>query len=217
LFDKVTVLYEGRQIFFGPAKHARNYFERIGFECPATQTTPDFLTSMTSPSERRVRAGFENTTPRTSDDFAKCWKESPERLQLLQDINDYSRAHPFGGDNHVKFALSRTLEKSVKQRQKSPYTLSYWQQVKLCMWREVQRIKNSKQSLDIYVRDICSPNLDPAVPLTMLFVNLCECLIIASIFYNLPTSTASFFKRGAVLFMMVCTPRSIPFPLFVAD
>jgi ATP-binding cassette subfamily G (WHITE) protein 2 (PDR) len=213
----VTVLYEGRQIFFGPAKHARNYFERIGFECPATQTTPDFLTSMTSPSERRVRAGFENTTPRTSDDFAKCWKESPERLQLLQDINDYSRAHPFGGDNHVKFALSRTLEKSVKQRQKSPYTLSYWQQVKLCMWREVQRIKNSKQSLDIYVRDICSPNLDPAVPLTMLFVNLCECLIIASIFYNLPTSTASFFKRGAVLFMMVCTPRSIPFPLFVAD
>lgn len=39
LFDKVTVLYEGRQIFFGLAKDARSYFERLGFECPASQTT----------------------------------------------------------------------------------------------------------------------------------------------------------------------------------
>ena len=211
LFDKVTVLYEGRQIYFGPAKHARNYFERIGFECPATQTTPDFLTSMTSPSERRVRTGFENTTPRTSDDFAKCWKDSPERLQLLQIIDEYGKAHPFGGDSHVNFALSRTLEKSGKQRQKSPFTFSYWRQVKLCMWREVHKIKNSKQSHDMCVQDVYLPISDPAVPLTMLTVNLCECVIIASIFYSLPSTTASFFKRGAVLFMMVRNPRSMPF------
>ncbi|KAH4609607.1 hypothetical protein HBI38_123760 [Parastagonospora nodorum] len=186
LFDKVTVLYEGRQIYFGLAKDARGYFERLGFECPTSQTTPDFLTSMTSPSERRIRSGFENTTPRTSDDFARFWKESPERQQLLHDIDQYDNAHPLDGLDHKHFAHARDLEKSRHQRKKSPYNLSYWGQIKLCMWREVQRIKN-----------------DPSVPLTMLTVNFFEALIIASIFYNLSASTESFFLRGGVLFMMV--------------
>jgi len=39
LFDKVTVLYEGRQIYFGLANDARSYFELLGFECPSSQTT----------------------------------------------------------------------------------------------------------------------------------------------------------------------------------
>jgi hypothetical protein len=41
--------------------------------------------------------------------------------------------------------------------------------------------------------------------LTMISINFIEALIIASIFYNLPASTASFFKRGGILFMMVNT------------
>ncbi|KAH7096021.1 ABC-2 type transporter-domain-containing protein [Paraphoma chrysanthemicola] len=186
VFDKVTVLYEGRQIFFGPAENARDYFERLGFECPASQTTPDFLTSMTSPSERRIKAGYEGKTPRTSEDFARCWKDSPERQQLLVDIERYSQDHPLKGQDHQKFALARKQEKSTKQRQRSPYTLSYWRQIRLCMWREVQRLKN-----------------DPSVTVVMLTVNFFEALIIASIFYNLPAATSSFFKRGGLLFMMV--------------
>ncbi|KAF2032545.1 hypothetical protein EK21DRAFT_98928 [Setomelanomma holmii] len=186
VFDKVTVLYKGRQIYFGPAKDAREYFESLGFECPPSQTTPDFLTSMTSPTERRVKAGYEGNTPRTSNDFARCWKESPDRQRLVQDIELYSQEHPLSGEDHHQFALARKLEKSSKQRQRSPYTLSYWRQIKLCMWREVQRLKN-----------------DPSVPLVMLSVNFIEALIIASIFYNLPATTASFFQRGGILFMMV--------------
>ena len=46
-FDKVLVLYEGRQIFFGRVNDAQGYFEDMGFECPESQTTADFLTSMT--------------------------------------------------------------------------------------------------------------------------------------------------------------------------
>ncbi|KAF5014922.1 hypothetical protein F66182_13926, partial [Fusarium sp. NRRL 66182] len=53
IFDKAVVLYEGRQIYFGPATRAKDYFVNLGFECPARQTDPDFLTSMTSPNERR--------------------------------------------------------------------------------------------------------------------------------------------------------------------
>src|ERR1700761_6340957 len=54
LFDKVVVLYEGRQIFFGKCGEARQYFEEMGFDCPDRQTTADFLTSITSAQERVV-------------------------------------------------------------------------------------------------------------------------------------------------------------------
>ena len=40
LFDKAVVLYEGRQIFFGRADAAKQYFINLGFECPPRQTTP---------------------------------------------------------------------------------------------------------------------------------------------------------------------------------
>ena len=46
---------------------------------------------------------------------------------------------------------------------------------------------------------------DPSVPLSMIIMNFIEALIIASIFYNLPKSTESFFSRGAVIFMVVST------------
>ena len=54
------------------------------------------------------------------------------------------------------------------------------------MWRELQRLKG-----------------DPSVPLAMITINFFEALIIASIFYNLPNNTGSFFKRGAIVFMIV--------------
>jgi ATP-binding cassette subfamily G (WHITE) protein 2 (PDR) len=41
LFDRVIVLYEGREIFFGPTSMAKAYFEEMGWLCPARQTTGD--------------------------------------------------------------------------------------------------------------------------------------------------------------------------------
>ncbi|KAK6527856.1 hypothetical protein TWF281_009128 [Arthrobotrys megalospora] len=186
LFDKVTVLYEGKQIFFGKAREARAYFINLGFDCPDSQTTPDFLTSMTSPAERLVRPGFERTTPRTSDDFVRCWRKSSECEQLLREIDEYHDEHPFNGEHLQQFSGSRKAEKSSNQRENSPYTLSYLSQVKLCNWRELQKLKN-----------------DPSIPIAMLVTNIFEALIIASIFVNLPQTTASLYPRGVVLFMMI--------------
>jgi len=107
LFDKVIVLYEGRQIFFGPTTVAREYFEKMGFDCPTRQTTPDFLTSMTSPQERVVREGRENRVPRTPDKFAQRWKESEERKRLMMEIDKYDRNYSIGGLCLRRFQQSR--------------------------------------------------------------------------------------------------------------
>jgi ABC-type multidrug transport system, ATPase component len=34
IFDKVAVLYEGRQIYFGPVHQAKEYFIELGYPLP---------------------------------------------------------------------------------------------------------------------------------------------------------------------------------------
>ena len=42
-FDKVCLIYEGKQVYFGPANQARQYFIDMGYEPANRQTTADFL------------------------------------------------------------------------------------------------------------------------------------------------------------------------------
>src|SRR5690606_11320909 len=96
LFDKALVIYEGRQIFFGPTDTAKEYFVNLGFECPPRQTTPDFLTSMTAPDERLVRKGWEGRVPRSPGEFAACWAKSQEYQRLQTEIAAYKERYPLG-------------------------------------------------------------------------------------------------------------------------
>lgn len=186
IFDKVIVLYEGYQIYFGKTTEARRYFERLGFRCPERQTDADFCTSMTSPQERVVRPGFENKAPRTPQDFAAAWKASPERKALMEEIEDYGQRHPFHGESYQQFVASRKAQQAKRQRIKSPYTLSYGQQVRLCLWRGFVRLRG-----------------DPSITFTQLFGNTIMALVIGSVFYNLKTDTSSFYQRGALLFFAI--------------
>src|SRR6201992_2894053 len=58
VFDKVIVLYEGREIYFGYAAKAKAYFEEMGWYCFPRQTTGDFLISVTNHQERKPRKGY---------------------------------------------------------------------------------------------------------------------------------------------------------------
>ena len=98
MFDKVTVLYLGRQIYFGPCAEAAAYFEELGFERAPRQTTPDFLTSVTS-SERLVRAGMEKAVPMTPEEFVQRWKSSALYVNLMKDVRAFDAAYPVGGAN----------------------------------------------------------------------------------------------------------------------
>lgn len=183
MFDKAVVLYEGYQIYFGPADEAKQYFVNLGFECPARATTPDFLTSMTAPHERIVRPGFEGKAPRTPEEFAIAWENSAEYTALQADIEEYKSSHPINGPDAEAFRKSRAAQQGRGQRPNSPYTLSFYQQTKLCLWRGWKRLLG-----------------DPTLTVGALFANTLMALVISSIFFNLQMTTSSFFQRGALLF-----------------
>ncbi|KAJ5126912.1 ABC multidrug transporter C [Penicillium atrosanguineum] len=186
VFDKVTVLYEGRQIYFGRTEDAKDFFTTMGFVCPERQTTADFLTSLTSPAERIVKPGFESRTPRTPDEFATAWKNSNAYKQLRREIEEYDQAYPIGGESLQKFIESRKAMQSKGTRVRSPYTLSVVEQINLCMNRGFQRLKG-----------------DASLTLSQLIGNFIMALIIGSVFFNLQDTTESFYSRGALLFFAV--------------
>jgi ATP-binding cassette subfamily G (WHITE) protein 2 (SNQ2) len=47
LFDKVLVLDEGKEIYYGPMKQARPFMEELGFICDGGANVADFLTGVT--------------------------------------------------------------------------------------------------------------------------------------------------------------------------
>ena len=186
VFDKVTVLYEGRQIYFGRTSEAKEFFTNLGFECPERQTTADFLTSLTSPAERIVKSGYEKVVPRTPDDFAAAWKRSEAYKKLQLDIAVYDAQYPIGGEAMQKFVESRKAMQSKNQRVKSPYTMSVVEQVHLCVLRGFQRLKG-----------------DASLSTSALIGNFIMALIIGSVFYQMPEDVTSFYSRGALLFFAV--------------
>jgi ATP-binding cassette subfamily G (WHITE) protein 2 (PDR) len=87
----------------------------MGFECARRQTTADFLTALTSPTERVVRAGFEGRTPKTSAEFASAWKRSPEYTRLVEEIELYEKRYPLGGKSVKDFEASRRAQQAKQQ------------------------------------------------------------------------------------------------------
>ena len=185
-FDKAIVLYEGRQIYFGPCDEAKQYFIDMGWECPKRQTTGDFLTSVTNPSERKVRQGFEKKVPRTPDDFERYWKDSSHYKALKQEMAGHEEEFPMGGRTLEEFHESRKGMQAKHVRPESPYTISIPMQVKYCTQRAYQRLWNDKTST-----------------ITTIVGQIVMALIIGSIFYNTPNTTSSFFQKGGVLFFAV--------------
>ncbi|KAJ5111144.1 hypothetical protein N7532_001679 [Penicillium argentinense] len=188
VFDKVVVLYEGRQVFFGSAKVAKGYFERQGWVCPARQTTGDFLTSVTNPGERQAKPGFENRVPRTPEDFEKAWLSSAEYAQLQKEIAAYEQEYPVKEDSSavIEFQEKKRGNQAKHTRPKSPYIISVPMQIKLNTVRAYQRLWN-----------------DAAATVSTVVSNIIMALIIGSVFYDSPFETSGFQARGATLFFAV--------------
>ena len=185
LFDNVVVLYEGYQIFFGKADKAKEFFTKMGYKCPQRQTTADFLTSLTNPAEREPLPGYENKVPRTPKEFEAYWKQSPEHAALIQDIDNYL-IECEKLNTKQNYHNSHVARQSKHIRPNSPYTVSFFMQVRFLVARNFVRMKG-----------------DPSIALISAFGQLIMGLILSSVFYNLPADTSSFYYRGVALFYAV--------------
>ncbi|TGO37926.1 hypothetical protein BHYA_0085g00020 [Botrytis hyacinthi] len=112
LFDKVILLYEGRQIYSGRTDAAKEYLAHLRF------------------------------VPQTPDDFARAWKGCEERVKLMEDIMIYNQEFPVNEENLNRLRVDQKLYKAAGQREKLPYIISFFSQVILYLNRCFQRLNN---------------------------------------------------------------------------
>ncbi|PWN90960.1 hypothetical protein FA10DRAFT_267384 [Acaromyces ingoldii] len=186
MFDKVTLLYEGRQIFFGPVEEALGYFYEMGYEPHHRQTTADFLVSLTDPYARIVRPGFESRAPRTAQEFEHYWRESQlgkrcheETTAYLEELRQLNKDETYKRDYTSLFKQ----DKAKHTRPNSRFIISWPQQIRLAIKRRAQ----------VLVGDLPTQSI-------VIGASVFQALIIGSVFYKMPTDTSGFFSRGGVLF-----------------
>ncbi|KAF2847107.1 opaque-specific ABC transporter CDR3 [Plenodomus tracheiphilus IPT5] len=182
LFDKVLVLDEGKEIFYGPQEEAQPFMESHGFVCGAGANVADYLTGVTVPSERKIKPGFESKFPRCNTDIQRLYHQSDIKTSMDQELD-----YPISDDakmNTQAFCEAIKSEKSRYLPHSSPMTVSYPAQVKACVIRQYQILWGDKPSLVIKQT-----------------TNILQALITGSLFYNAPDNSAGLFLKSGALFL----------------
>lgn len=185
LFDNVTVLYLGRQIYFGPIDKAVAYFENLGFLKSPRQTSSEFLTAITDPTARVINPNVSNEKklPSTADDFEQIWRNS-EEFKALNKIIDEKLAKYKDVDAELEtFKQRQQLVKQKHTSKKSLYTINYLSQLMACCKRRSQITVNNR-----------------AFSITLVMAATIQSLVIGSLCYNTTFDTVGAFSRGGVLF-----------------
>ncbi|KAI8354178.1 ABC-2 type transporter-domain-containing protein [Blakeslea trispora] len=185
LFDKVLLLDEGRCLYFGPVEYAKEYFESLGFFCPPRKSIPDFLTGLCNPNEREIISGFEDSAPRFASEFEQHYLQSDIYKQAMADLDQYEQV--IANENPADTFRQAVDEQHQKHaNKKSPYTASFYQQVKALTIRQ-------------YYLNIT----DIGALISRYGTILIQSLITASCFFMMAPDGLGAFSRGGALFFAV--------------
>jgi ABC-type multidrug transport system ATPase subunit len=183
-FDKVLVIDEGRQVYFGPVKEARAYFEGLGFLEKPRQTTPDYLTGCTDRFEREYKEGRgPENAPSTPETLAEAFNKSNYAAQLDAEMAQYREV--VKEEQHV-FEDFKTAVIQGKRHapKKSVYSIPYYLQVWALMQR--QFILKWQDRFSLVVSWATS---------------ILIAIILGTVWLQLPQTSAGAFTRGGLLFI----------------
>ncbi|KAI9702843.1 MAG: hypothetical protein M1836_008057 [Candelina mexicana] len=178
LFDKVLLIDDGRCAYFGTTEDARSYFESLGFDCPDRWTTADFMTSVGDKHERNIKPGFEDRIPRSAEQFEHAYRNSDVYKKNITDVEEF--------ETHTEQLKEERHAAQTKATEKKNYTLPFHKQVYACTQRQFLVMFGDQGSLIGKWGGI-----------------FFQALIVGSLFYNMPKTSAGVFTRGGVMFFML--------------
>lgn len=181
LFDKVLVLDEGQQIYYGPMEDARPFMQNLGFICDDSANVADFLTGVTVPTERKIRPEMEDQFPRTALAIREKYEVTESRREMEAELDFPSTDVTSSQTEDFKAAVQYSKHPSLPK--KSPLTVSFPDQVKSCVKRQYQILWGDKATILIKQGS-----------------TLVQALVVGSLFYNAPNNSGGLFLKGGALF-----------------
>ncbi|KAF4459652.1 ATPase [Fusarium albosuccineum] len=184
-FDKVLVLDEGKEVYYGPLKEARPFMENMGFICHHGANVADYLTGVTVPTERAIHPDYENRLPRNADMLRTEYEKSPIYERMIAEY-DYPTTD-VAKERTRLFKEGVRQEKDKRLPDSDPMTVGFIQQVKACVARQYQILLGDKATF--IIKQVST---------------IIQALIAGSLFYNAPnTSGGLFIKSGACFFAIL--------------
>ncbi|KAH6617086.1 ABC-2 type transporter-domain-containing protein [Chaetomium tenue] len=185
LFDKVMVIDEGRQVYFGPASEARAYFEGLGFLPRPRQTTPDYVTGCTDAYEREYQEGRSaENAPNSPESLEAAFRESKFAKNLDEEMSQYKKGLSEETDKYDDFRVAVREQKRRGASKKSAYSVAFHQQVWALMKRQFLLKKQDVLALILsWLR------------------NIIIAIVLGTLYLNLGHTSASAFSKGGLLFI----------------
>jgi ATP-binding cassette, subfamily G (WHITE), member 2, SNQ2 len=184
-FDKVMVISEGKQVFFGPTQEARSYFEGLGFLEKPRQTTPDYLTGCTDEFEREYKAGRSpENAPSTPESFVEAFNASEYSARLDQEMVAYRKSIAEEKQLYDDFQAAHTEDKRRHTSSSSVYSVPFYLQIWALMQRQFLIKWQDKFSLVV-----------------SWITSIVIAIITGTVWLDQPQTSAGAFTRGGVLFI----------------
>ncbi|KIW68290.1 hypothetical protein PV04_04247 [Phialophora macrospora] len=184
-FDKVMVIDQGRQVFFGPAKEARAYFEGLGFLEKPRQTTPDYLTGCTDEFEREYKPGRSpENAPSSPDTLVEAFNKSIYAEKLDTEMAQYRQSIQQEKQIYDDFVAAHQEAKRKHTAKTSVYSVPLHLQIWALMQRQFLIKWQDKFSLTV-----------------SWITSLTIAIVIGTVWLNQPETSAGAFTRGGVLFI----------------
>jgi ATP-binding cassette, subfamily G (WHITE), member 2, SNQ2 len=185
VFDKVMVIDQGRQVFFGPVTEARGYFEGLGFLEKPRQTTPDYLTGCTDEYEREYKPGrSEKNAPSSPDSFVEAFNNSVFADKLSKEMISYREQIASERQLYDEFTQAHREAKRKHTPKSSVYSIPFYLQIWALMQRQFLIKWQDKFSLVV-----------------SWITSITIAIILGTVWLNLPTTSAGAFTRGGLLFI----------------
>lgn len=187
LFDKVVLIDQARIIYFGPVSKAKDYFVKLGFNCPTRKVTPDFLTGIAVETEREVQPGFEGKVPNTIEEYEEAYRKS-DVFAEMEEMR--KKANEVVAKKNAPTLFNEIIHKNKEllgrgDLSESQYTTTFWQQLKACCKREWILASS-----------------DVAVKGALVF-DIIMAIIVGGVFFNVQDNSSGAFNRGGAIFFAI--------------
>ncbi|KAE8367266.1 ABC-2 type transporter-domain-containing protein [Aspergillus caelatus] len=182
-FDRVILMYDGLMIFSGKAGEAKQYFHDLGFHCADRQTTPDFLTSITSPAERTIREGYSGPLYLEAKSLEQAFRQSPYYTRLQAELTQYSDQIQSNTEVQRQFRQSALEIRSKMTTKRAVEISSLWKQVTEGTQRYYRLFWGDRNTF-----------------YTILALCIVNAVITGSGFYAAPKTASGSFERSGALF-----------------
>ncbi|KAH8665575.1 putative ABC transporter G family member 11 [Ilyonectria robusta] len=175
-FDKVLILEDGHELYFGPSASAPGYFEQLGFNRIPGQSLADFLAEC---ADARMRSSHH---PYSTTDLARIFRESVTYTQLRQEM---AKCRDEARDEVYQRHIAECIE--IEKRtgwQYGPNKASIWTQISAIARRHAQL--RLQDRLGLIIKNVTS---------------IIVALVCGSMYWQLPETSDGTFTRGGVMFI----------------